>query len=103
MKNVTISWVLPTTRQEGGPLPVDEIQHATIELSADGGANFSPIGQFAPDVLSTPVNDLPVSDQYVVRGWVTDTVGQNGNQVSVPFAIADDSPPGDLSIEVTLT
>jgi hypothetical protein len=103
MKNVLISWVLPTTRQEGGPLPVSEIQHATIELSADSGANFSPLGQFATDVLSTPVNDLPASDQYVVRGWVTDTDNQTGNPVSVPFAIADDSPPGDLTIEVTLS
>jgi hypothetical protein len=46
---------------------------------------------------------LPASDQYVVRGWVTDTDNQTGNPVSVPFAIADDSPPGDLTIEVTLS
>jgi hypothetical protein len=102
MKNILISWVLPTNRQQGGPLPVEEIRGVLIEVSADNGANFSPVGgEFPPTTLSVAVNDLPFSDQYQVRGTVIDTLDQAGNAVVVPFTISDSSPPGDLSIEVT--
>jgi len=100
MKNILITWVLPTTRQQGGPLPITDIQDVKIELSADGGANFSSVGTFTTDILEAPVNDLPVSDQYVVRGWATDTSGQDGDDVDVPFTVDDDSPPGDLEISI---
>lgn len=102
MKNILISWALPTTRQQGGPLPVEEIRGVVIELSADGGANFSAVGaEFPASVTEVPVNDLPFSDQYVVRGTVIDTLDQSGNPVLFPFAIADTSPPGDMTIQVT--
>lgn len=100
MKNVIISWVLPTTRQLGGPLPVEDIEHVVIELSADAGASYSLIGDFPPSVLSVPVNDLPFSDQYIVRGTVVDTALQPGNSVTKPFTVGDDSPPGDLVITI---
>ncbi len=100
MKNILITWVLPTTRQLGAPLPVSEILNAHIELSANGGADFSSIGDFDPATLSVPVNDLPFSDQYVVRGNVVDTDDQPGNFVAVAFTVADDSPPGDLVITI---
>lgn len=103
MKTALISWMLPTTRQEGAPLPVGEIQDVTIKLSADGGANFSDVGVFTPDVLEVPVADLPSSDQYVVRGFATDTAGKGGSVIDVPFVIADDSPPGDLEISIALS
>ena len=102
MKNIIISWILPTTRQSGGPLPVEEIQHATLELSADGGVNYSPLGEFPPATLSLPVNDLPFSDQYVVRGTVVDVAGAIGNPVTEAFVLADDSPPGDLAINIAI-
>jgi hypothetical protein len=103
MRNVIFHWVLPAVRQLGGALPVDEIQYVEIELSADGGTNYSPVGgPFAPDVLEAPVNDLPFSDQYVVRGRVTDTDDQTGSWITVPFEVADNSPPGALEISVEL-
>lgn len=101
MKNILISWILPTTRQAGGPLDPADIQHVTLHMSADGGTNWASINDFAPDVLETPVNDLPFSDQYIVRGRVVDVADQAGDWVAVPFVLADDSPPGDLSINVT--
>jgi len=102
MKNVLISWVLPTTRQLGGPLLIADIANTKIELSADGGATYSLVGDFS-GVLEVPVNDLPFSDQYMVRGTVIDTTAQSSNPVVVPFAITDTSPPGDLAISLSFS
>lgn len=102
MTDIIIDVTLPTTRQLGGALPVSEIRGYTLALSSDAGANFAPIGaEIAPDVLATPVNDLPPGNDYVVRGIVFDTNDQPSNPVVLPFVIADDSPPGDLAINVT--
>lgn len=103
MRNILINWVLPTTRQLGGPLPVSEIKFATIELSGDAGASFAPVGDFPPPQLSVPVADLPFSDQYIVRGRVEDITDQPGAYVEVPFTVDDNSPPGVLVITVDLT
>ena len=100
MKSVRISWTLPTTRQQGGPLPVAQISLVEIELSADGGQNYSPVGQFTPDVLETVVADLPFADSYVARGRARDTDGQPGEWQGTPFSVVDTSPPGPLSITV---
>lgn len=97
MKNIVIQWILPTTRQDGGALPVSEIRHANIELSADAGASYSVLGLFTPDVLDVPVNDLPFSDQYIARGRVIDTAGSVGNWIEKAFVLVDDSPPGATS------
>lgn len=102
MKNIIIQWVLPTTRQLGGALPVAEITHAEIELSADAGASYSPINTFAPDTLEVPVNDLPFADTYIARGRVQDTAGVDGNWFEAPFTLADDSPPGALTINIAI-
>lgn len=102
MKNIIIQVTLPTTRQLGGPLPVDQILHSEIELSADAGASYSLVEKLPPNVLETPVNDLPVSDQYIARGRVQDTAGVDGNWIEVPFEIVDDSPPGDLVINIAI-
>lgn len=84
-------------------MPVEDISDVTMELSANAGVDYASIGgPFATDVLEAPVNDLPFSDQYVVRGRVTDTNGNPGNFVEVPFTIGDDSPPGDLVITVEI-
>jgi hypothetical protein len=101
MKNILIQWVLPTTRQGGGPLPIAEIKHVTLELSANAGVDWSPLGNFPPATLEAPVNDLPFSDQYAVRGFVVDVTDQAGNTETVPFVVDDGSPPGDLVVSVT--
>lgn len=101
MKTIVISWILPTTRQQGGPLAVADIARVEIELSADGGVNFTPVGSFNNDVLETTVADLPFGDQYEVRGRAVDISNQPGNWVAEPFVLADDSPPGALAITIT--
>ena len=102
MRNIIINWVLPVVRQLGGVLDPTEIASVEIELSADAGVSYAPVGPFSRDVLSVPVNDLPFSDQYVVRGRVIDTGGAVGNWVAVPFTLADTSPPGDLTVTVDI-
>lgn len=104
MKNIIIQWVLPTVRQQGGPLPVEEILHATIELSADAGLSYSPVGvgDYVPAVLEVPVNDLPFSDQYIARGRTVDVAGQPGNWFEAPFTLGDDSPPGDMIVSIVI-
>lgn len=102
MKNIIINWVLPIIRQQGGALSIGEIRDVDIELSADAGASYSSLGPFTTDVLSVPVSDLPFSDQYVARGRCYDTANQPGNWFEVPFALADDSPPGDLEITIDI-
>ena len=102
MKNIIIQWVLPTARQLGGPLPVEEILHVEIELSADAGGSYAPLGPFPTDVLEYPVNDLPFSDQYIARGRAVDLDGQPGSWYEKPFTLGDDSPPGDLVVSVLI-
>jgi len=102
MKSILIQWVLPIVRQLGGPLPIEEIRDAEIELSADAGASYSTVGIFQSGVLQTPVADLPFSDQYIVRGRCYDIADQPGNWFEVPFTLGDDSPPGDLVITIAI-
>ena len=102
MKNIIISWLLPTIRQAGGPLAPTDIANVELELSADGGANFAAIGLFPPATLETPVNDLPFSDQYQVRGRAYDLDGRVGNWTTESFVLSDNSPPGGLVITVTV-
>lgn len=100
MKSMRISWTLPTVREQGGPITPAEIGEVEIELSADGGVNYTPVGSFPSDTLETIVADLPFSDQYVVRGRAIDTAAQAGVWTSLPFTVADTSPPGALNISV---
>lgn len=101
MKSVQISWTLPTTRQQGGVLDLADIAGVDIEMSADGGQNFSPVGSFTPDVLNTVVADLPFADTYVARGRCVDNAGQAGDWTIFPFTVVDTSPPGALGLTVT--
>lgn len=101
MKTILINWILPTARQEGGPITPADIARVEIELSADNGANFASVGTFTPDILETLVADLPFGTQYQVRGRAVDQTNQAGNWAVEPFAITDTSPPGLLTITVT--
>lgn len=100
MKSIRISWTLPTVREMGGAITPAEIAAVEIELSADGGANFSPVSSFPSDKLEAIVADLPFSDAYVVRGRAIDTTSQAGQWSTLPFAVVDTSPPGALTISV---
>ena len=101
MANVRVQWVLPTTRESGKPLAVADIDHVLIEVSADGGANFAPVGSFLPDVLETTVTDVDFGE-YFFRGTVTDTKGRKSNPVVDSVLNEDTTPPSELTIALDL-
>ena len=44
MQDVRLRWTWPTSRG-GKPLPLTDIAHARIEISADGGVNYGQLAQ----------------------------------------------------------
>lgn len=95
MTDITVRWVLPTTREKGGALPVDEIDAVIIEQSADGGINYVAIDEFPPEVLETAVVELDPGEWFF-RGLVRDKLGQVSKPVARSILIKDTSPPGAL-------
>jgi len=100
MANLKIDWTLPTQRESGKPLPVGEIKHVLIEISADG-VNFGPVGTFPPTVLTTEVQDVDVGE-WTVKGRAVDLKDRASQPVTASLVIADETPPGALPT-LTLT
>lgn len=97
MKNATVTWDLPTTRESGGPLPVEEIAGVDVSMSADLGANWTSLGRVAPaDVQEMSVNDLAPGD-WIFRMTVIDTDGRPSSDVDHPFKIADETAPSPVT------
>jgi hypothetical protein len=101
MANVKVSWVLPTTRESGKPLAVTDIDSVQIEQSADGGANYVVIDVLPPTVLETTVTDLEPGDWFF-RGIVLDKAGRPSKPVTGSISIADNTPPGELTLTLAL-
>ena len=99
-KSVNVSWVLPTTRESTLPLDPADIASVELELSTDGVA-FVPYDTFAANVLSTVIPDLEVGKWYV-QGLVVDTAGQKSKPVVESIVILDTSPPGTLTLTLSL-
>lgn len=93
--NVTLSWALPTTRTSGKLLPITDIQHVVVEVSADDGASWGLIGTFTPDVLSTLLTDLDYGT-WTFRGIVVDTKGRASDPLTAVVVNEDTSPPSVL-------
>lgn len=93
--NVTLSWALPTTRESGKPLAVEDIQRVVVEVSANGGADWALVGTFAPDVLSTQVTDLDFGT-WLFRGIVVDNKGRSSAPLEAVLVNEDTSPPSAL-------
>lgn len=96
-KTVRGTWALPTTRTGGAALPVEELDYALVEMSADSGANFVEINRIpATDPQEVVVPDLePGEWQFRVRPM--DRLGQLGAPVLEAVMIVDDSPPGPVT------
>ena len=95
-KDVNVAWDLPTTRQGGGDLPLDEIAETRVGLSADGGANFTPLAPVPPTaVQEVNVPELEVGDWHF-QMIVVDTLGQPSPPANHIETVADDSPPNPV-------
>ena len=96
-KNVTLTWELPTTRTGGGDLPLDEIAETQVAMSADGGANYTPLPPVPPtDPQEKFVPDLEAGDWHF-QFVVVDTLGQSSPPANHVETVADDSPPGPVT------
>lgn len=93
--NVTLKWALPTTRESGKPLAVIDIRHVAIDVSADDGVTWSPLGAFPPEVLSTELTDLDFG-KWAFRGVVEDTKGRVSNPLVASLTVEDSTPPSVL-------
>ena len=101
MANLNIAWVLPTTRESGKTLLLQDIAHVLIELSADGGQTYIPVGQYAPGTDSTVVADIDLGTWFV-RGTVVDTKGRTSVPTVASIVYEDNTPPGALTLNLSL-
>lgn len=104
MKNMRVTWDLPTARTGGGALAVADILHVELSLSADGGDNFSSLGE----VVSADPQEFSAADLdlggYIVRLVVVLIDELRSVAVDTPFEVLDDSPPnGVVNVVVDLT
>ena len=93
--NITLNWVLPTTRESGKPLALADIKHVVVEVSGDAGENFSPLGVFPPDVTSTQLTDLDFG-VWAFRGVVVDQKNRFSAPLVATLVNEDTSPPSAL-------
>lgn len=96
MKTARITWSLPTERESGNPLPVDDIVGVIVSLSADQGQNFGAIDTVVPGGPQEAIAPDLEDGTWIVRLVVRDTDGNNGRPVDTPFEI-DTSAPGQVT------
>jgi hypothetical protein len=97
MNNAKVTWDLPTTRESGGPLPVEEIAGVDVSMSADLGANWTALGRVEPSELQEmSINDLAPGD-WIFRMVVRDTDDRPSTEVDAPFKIEDETAPSGVT------
>lgn len=96
MAQITLSWVLPTTRANGQALTPDELAGVEIRMSADGGATFGAPAVVPPSVTQEFVVGSLVAGSYLFRFVVEDLQGRRsdsydavGDVLAAPSALAD--------------
>ncbi len=99
MKDVIVKWTLPTVRESGQPLPIEDIGGTEVSISADGGANFSVLERVPADANNLLVPELETG-YWVFRLMCFDLKGY----LSLPVEKGwDDTAPGivtDVSVTV---
>jgi hypothetical protein len=103
-KTAVLTWELPTTREEGGPLDIAEILHTQVDFSLDGGVNYVEVDKILPAAAQTiNAGDLQYGT-YFFRFVVADTGGLFSAPLDFPIDIPDDSAPGQVvNVQVTLS
>lgn len=97
MKTVTLTWDLPTTREQGGVLDPADINNIEVEASADGGTNWVLAGSVAPtDTQTFTMSDLDIGT-WMFRVTVIDGAGQRSAPAETSVSVVDDSPPSSVT------
>lgn len=82
MSTAHITWVDPTARTDGTPLKQGDLAYIQVQMSADGGQNYAPVGHAAPGT-QTFDQDLTDPGTYNFKLEAVDT--------QTPPAISADS------------
>lgn len=97
------TWVLPTTRESGGPLPIEEIRHTVIQASLDQGSTWTPLVNVPPGETQQFFIQDAEAGQWDFRGVVVDTNGRTANPVFGSATVPDETAPGPITeFSVTL-
>jgi hypothetical protein len=97
MKDVTLSWVLPLTRESGLPLDVTEISGVEISLRVVGAPDFTIIDPMVPPTqLDLVIPNLDIGD-WEARAIVIDTNGIRSINNDIIGTVPDDSAPGPVT------
>lgn len=99
-RNVTVAWVLPTTRDSGRPLNPADIAGVDLSISVDG-TTWSPYDTFLPAVTTTVVPELDIGEWFF-SGVVRDTNGRTSTPVVSSIVIPDETAPGPLVLTLSL-
>lgn len=96
MTDIRGTWTLPTVRENGRALDRAEIQHTIIEVSLDGGTNWTQLAVVAPaDPQEVFVPDADVGD-WSFQATVVDTGDRRGTQLAGVITVPQ-SPPGPIT------
>lgn len=102
-KTANITWSLPTTRSNGKPQVLAELDYTVVSFSVNGGLDYAQLDQVA--AVATQGVTIPdlVDGDYGVRLRVYDDAGKFGADVDTLFVI-DTSVPGAVTdVQITLT
>ena len=104
MKDVTLTWDLPTTRESGLPVDPADVVSVDVSLSSDGGVNFVLLNTVLAAAIQTLlVGAVPIGD-HIFRFRVNALVpAESSANLDVPVNVPDDSPLSTvLNVNVSL-
>lgn len=91
MSNIKLSWVDPTTLAGGAVIPAGHFSHVDVQMSADGGANFTSLARVAPGEQTYTVTDLPPG-KYDFNVYAVDALDRPSVVASVSATIVPPVP-----------
>ncbi len=96
MKDVTVTWDLPTELIDGEAIPPGLIKHVKVDLTADAGENWSEIDLILPgQEQKVFIPELATGDWSVALTVVL-TDGRLSNATMVLFNVPSDAPPNEV-------
>lgn len=103
MKNVTVTWDLPTELTDGVVLNIENIRHVQVDMSADAGENWSELDIILPNAEQKVfIPELEKGDWSVALTVVL-MDGRKSAQAVATFNVPSDAPPNEVSnIDITL-